>query len=343
MLISYTKADLKEQLNHPDLVQDEHVAMMMHHAFPAQLNQQFTVAIQRHRLRNEIIATQLANDLVNSMGITFVNRLRDSTGAAITDIARAYLAARDTFAMPACWQHIGALDYCVPAVVQEQMMADLMRLVRRTSRWFLRNRRARIDVAAEAARFGPAVRVLTRNMEGLLRGSALERWKDSYQARLAAGVPDELARFTAAAANLYAAPGIIEVAAQTNRDVCDVAAAYYELGEHLSLNWVLQQINALPSGGRWDALARESLRDDLDWQQRALTVGILHNQPVGTDIALAIQNWEAGQQSLVQRWKTMLTELNSAGTLEFTMASVALRELLDLAQASRHLASEACE
>ena len=77
------------------------------------------------------------------------------------------------------------------------------------------------------------------------------------------------------------------------------------------------------------------MRDDLDWQQRALTVGILHNQPAGATLDEALTVWEEQQQELVQRWKAMLTELGTAGTLEFTMASVALRELLDLAQASR--------
>ena len=335
VLIAYTKADLKEQLNQAELVSDPYVAAMMQHAFPQALNEQFPQALEQHRLRNEIIATQLANDMVNAMGITYVSRLRDATGAGIAAIARAYLAVRDIFAMPYYRQQISALDYRVPAEVQADMQADLMRLVRRASRWFLRNRRQNLNIAAEVDCFRPAVDALIRRMGELLQGSAHEHWQSLYETRLAAGVPDDLAHFTAAAANLFAAPGIIEAAAQTGREVCEVAAAYYQLGEHLSLIWFLQQINALPSASRWEALARESLRDDLDWQQRALTVGILHNQPAGATLDEALTVWEEQQQELVQRWKAMLTELGTAGTLEFTMASVALRELLDLAQASR--------
>jgi len=58
-------------------------------------------------------------------------------------------------------------------------------------------------------------------------------------------------------------------------------------------------------------------------------------KPAGATLDEALTVWEEQQQELVQRWKAMLTELGTAGTLEFTMASVALRELLDLAQASR--------
>src|SRR5690606_4280620 len=121
VLIAYTKADLKEQLNQAELVSDPYVAAMMQHAFPQALNEQFPQALEPHRLRKEIIATQLANDMVNAMGITYVSRLRDATGAGIAAIARAYLAARDIFAMPYYRQQISALDYRVPAEVQADM------------------------------------------------------------------------------------------------------------------------------------------------------------------------------------------------------------------------------
>jgi glutamate dehydrogenase len=40
----------------------------------------------------------------------------------------------------------------------------------------------------------------------------------------------------------------------------------------------------------------------------------------------------------VGRWQVMLTELKATKDPEFPMYSVALRELLDIAQASTHLA-----
>ena len=336
VLISYTKADLKEQLNHPDIHDDEYVASILHTAFPQAFCDRFAEPLSHHRLRREIIATQLANDMVNYMGITFVNRLHDSTGASMSDIARSYITARDIFALPEHWQAITALDYHISTEEQEDMMADLMRLVRRASRWFLRNRRAKIDIGAEVARFQPAVQSIAAELGRTLKGSALERWQEVYNRRVEAGVPETLAALTAGAANLYSALGIIEAAAQTGRDIRQVAEAYFEMGEHLSLNWFIQQVNALPSNSHWEALARETLRDDLDWQQRALTVGILGTQEDGITLAESIAQWEEEYASLVARWANMLNELKAADSLEFTMLSVALRELLDLAQASRH-------
>ena len=337
VLISYTKADLKELLNHPDISSDSYISDILTTAFPQQLSEQFGEPMSNHRLRSEIIATQLANDMVNYMGITFVNRLHDSTGASISDIARAYLTARDIFALPDYWQQISALDYQIDTQVQEDMMSDLMRLVRRATRWFLRNRRVSVDIAEEVERFREPVQSMMASLGDTLKGSELSRWQELYQQRVDAGVPEALAAVTAGTANLYSSLGIIEVAEQSCSPLPEVAETYFVIGEHLSLNWFMQQINALPSPSHWEGLARESLRDDLDWQQRALTEGVLGllQQHEG-DLIKALDVWEEEQSVLVDRWQRMLSELKNVDVVEFPMVSVALRELLDLAQASRH-------
>ena len=336
VLISYTKADLKERLNHPDISDDSYISDILKTAFPQQLAQRFCEPMYNHRLRSEIIATQLANDMVNYMGITFVNRLHDSTGASVSDIARAYLTARDIFALPDHWAQISDLDYQIDTEIQEAMMSDLMRLVRRASRWFLRNRRASVDIGAEVAKFREPVQSMMASLGDMLKGSELNRWNDLYHQRVDAGVPEKLAAITAGASNLYSCLGIIEVAEQSCADLPRVAETYFEMGEHLSLNWFMQQINALPSPSHWEGLARETLRDDLDWQQRALTEGVLTLLQQEGDLAQAIEVWEREQAVLVARWQRMLTELKNIDVIEFPMISVALRELLDLAQASRH-------
>ncbi|WP_028294353.1 NAD-glutamate dehydrogenase [Oceanobacter kriegii] len=335
VLISYAKADLKEQLNTAEIYNDGYVSEIITTAFPQALDERFGEQLRGHRLRREIIATQLANDMVNYMGITFMHRLHKSTGATVADIARCYVAARDIFQLDSLWQSLTELDYQIPTELQEDMMSELMRLVRRATRWFLRNRRYSIDIEAEVASFRPAVAAIAGNLGDALRGSALERWQSAYQARLDQGVPEQLAAYTAGAVNLYSTLGIIEAATETGRPVSEVSAAYFEVGEQLSLSWMGQQINTLPTNSHWEALARESLRDDLDWQQRALTISVLGQQTEGEDTAESVARWQTDQQHMVERWTSMLGELKSADNVEFAMVAVALRELLDLAQASK--------
>lgn len=146
-------------------------------------------------------------------------------------------------------------------------------------------------------------------------------------------MPESLAAVTSGAAYLYSALGIIEAEHQTDCPLLDVAGVYFDLGESLSLSWFRQKINELPSSTHWDALARETLRDDLDHQQRSLTEAVVVRLE-GKDAQEEIMAWKLDQQDLVKRWDDMLSELQNAPSISFQMVSVALRELLDLAQAS---------
>lgn len=340
VLISYAKAELKESLNCTMISEDEYLAKAIETAFPQTLVDQFEAPLYGHRLRAEIVATQLANDVVNCMGITFVNRLKDSTGARVTDILKAYVAARDVFKIDSYWSRIEALDYKVPTAIQEEMMAGFMRLLRRAARWFLKNRRGELNVAKEVEHFAKRADKIGHILKDMLHGRAQQIWQERYDRYIAVGVPDELATVSAATHSLFSALSIIEAADHTGKSIDDVAHTYFALGDRLELDWFMEHVNNLIAHNHWQALARESYRDDLDWQQRTLTESVISKQG-SADTHAAIDAWVEEYEDLVNRWNRILAELRDADEFEFAMFAVALRELLDLAQSSRHTVSTA--
>ena len=98
--------------------------------------------------------------------------------------------------------------------------------------------------------------------------------------------------------------------------------------------WYLQQITSLPVENNWQALAREAFRDDLDWQQRAITVSVLQMAEGPADIEERVGVWLDQHRRLVDRWKVMLGELRAATNTDYAMYAVANRELMDLAQSA---------
>ncbi len=341
VLISYAKADLKEQLNLEEISQDPYLCKIVETAFPQKLVDDYNSPVMNHKLRSEIVATQLANDLVNYMGITFVNRLTESTGATVVEVARAYVAARDVFGLHDLWAKIEQLDYQIPANVQADMMSRLMRLVRRASRWFLRNRRTDMDVATEVESFKASADSVRNNLSQWLQGSTQATWQGRFDNYSAQGVSDEVSALAAGTSSLFSALGIIEASHETARPVERVAEAYFCVGETLSLNWFLDQINNLEVNSHWQALAREAFRDDMDWQLRSLTVSVLSSEET-TDMPMGelMSQWKTAHPNLVSRWQRMLDELRASERVEYAMYSVALRELLDLAQASKHQSAD---
>ncbi len=85
---------------------------------------------------------------------------------------------------------------------------------------------------------------------------------------MAAGLPKELASVLAGTGYLYSSLGIIEAQEATGMPLKTVANLYYDLGDRLDLTWFANAIAALTPSSHWQALARESFREDLDWQQR---------------------------------------------------------------------------
>ncbi len=336
VLISYVKGDLKQTLIDSTLPDDPLLAGEMYKVFPRDLTQKFSKELGEHQLRREIIATQIANDMVNHMGITFVERLNQSTGADAASIALAWIIARDVFRIDNWWDRIEALDFHVSAQLQMELMQDLMRLMRRSVRWLLRNRRAELSIQHHMERFADSVWAITAGLPEYLGDQAKTTWEKRHQALVDAGLPSELASVVSGTGHLYSSLGIIEAHEASGMPLKTVANLYYELGDRLDLNWFASAIASLQPGSHWQALARESFREDLDWQQRALTTGVLKLADKPEDVPACVEAWLSRHQQMIDRWKSMLSELKGVREPEYAMFSVALRELLDLAQSTMH-------
>ncbi|QAX81952.1 NAD-glutamate dehydrogenase [Candidatus Pseudomonas adelgestsugas] len=331
VLISYSKIDLKESLLQSLVPDDDYLTRDMETAFPPSLVINFGEAMRCHRLKREIVSTQIANDLVNHMGITFVQRLKESTGMSQANVVGAYVIVRDIFHLPHWFRQIEALDYQASADLQLELMDELMHLGRRATRWFLRSRRNEQDAGRDTAHFGSHLATLGLKLDELLEGPTRESWQARYRAYIEAGMPELLARMVAGTTHLYTLLPIIEAADVTGHDVADVAKAYFAVGSALDLPWYLQQISDLPVVNNWQAKAREAFCDDVDWQQRAITISILQMINAPQDMEACVALWLKQHQDMADRWRAMMVEIRAAVGTDYAMYAVANRELLDLA------------
>jgi glutamate dehydrogenase len=128
---------------------------------------------------------------------------------------------------------------------------------------------------------------------------------------------------------------IVDAAQKYELSLEPLAAVYFNIGSRLDLGWFREQIKMHPVTNHWDALARSAFRDDLDRQQRNLAIGVMQMEGDVADVEIKIDAWLDHNQVLVKRWMQMVNEIKSHANRNFTMYSVALRELLELAQASR--------
>lgn len=334
VLVSYSKAVLKEQLIDSDLGPDPYLAAIVTTAFPPQMLARYGDELQSHRLHREIMATQLANDIVNRMGLNFVLRQARATGASAADVARAYITVMELFRLRELWEWIELLDHKVSSDVQMDMMLKLLRLVKRGTRWLLRNRRHELAPTPLVDEFASGLEQLGDGFPEMLRGRAADQYQTSYEQYLEQGVGEDLADRIAGTHQAYTALGIIQVAGETEAPLEDVARLYFFIGERLELDWFSALILSSNVENEWQALARDTYLEDLEWQQRTLAVGALRYMPEDGNLLTCVQRWEGEEQVLLTRWQEMLAQLHANESPDFAMFAVANRELLDLAQSS---------
>src|SRR5215204_4741365 len=334
ILLSYTKITLYRQLLASDLPEDPYLSNELERYFPTPLRERFGEQMRSHRLRREITATSVVNDLVNKGGPSFAFRLGEETGAAPADIARAYTTACEVFDTRSLWDDIQSLDNVVEAQTQTRMLLEWRRLVERATRWFLRNRRPPLDISATVAYFSEGTAELTRRLPEFMLAGDREGLERATEQLVEANVPPEVARRVAILGAMFSELDIVDIATATDEALEEVAGAYFTLGARLRLHWLRGHVEALPRENRWQALARAALRDDLYGQQAELTAEILRNTAPELPAHERIDAWVDANRAQVERALQVLTDISASGNFGLATLSVALREIRNLITSS---------
>jgi glutamate dehydrogenase len=332
VLLASTKILVKEELLASDVPEDPYLSDDLERYLPARLREPYRGQVRRHPLRREIIATHITNSMVNRVGTTFVHRLREDTGAATPDIARAYTVAREVFDARRLWKELGQLDDQVDAAVQIALMAEGRHLIERAARWFLRNRRQPLDIAATVSHFAPGIAALAQELPKLLAPADCEALNRAAARFVALDVPADLANRVASLDALFSGLNVIEVAGAAGETVETVAAVYFALGARLDLHWLRDQIAQLPASTHWQALAQGALRDDLYTEQRELTAQILRPGAPDRSADELIDAWLDANRAAVDRYLALFDDLKEVDAVDIAMVSVALRELRNLSR-----------
>ncbi|MEA2332416.1 MAG: glutamate dehydrogenase [Thermoleophilaceae bacterium] len=331
--LAYSKIDLYAELLDSDVPEDPHLSAELDRYFPAPLPQRFADEMRGHRLKREIIAAQVINNMQHGGGITFAFRLHEETGAPASEIARAYAAARDIFGMRAQWAEIEALDDQADADVQIEMLLAGRRLVERGSRWLLGHRTRPLDIGATVHFFAAGAEALGRSLPRLLGPSDVEPLTVRADELEQAGVPPTLALRVASLATMFSTFDIVEVADETGLDVEQVAAVHFRLGERLELHWLRDRIVALPRDDRWRALARAALRDDVYSLHRSLTAEVLRDGAPDGAVGERVDAW-VERNPASERCLQTLAEIRLGHVFDTTTLPVAVREVRNLIQAA---------
>jgi glutamate dehydrogenase len=317
VLLAYAKLALDAELLASDLPDAPELLPTLADYFPAAVRQRLGGQLAAHPLRREIVATAVANDLVNRAGLTFAVDMEARTGRTAPLIARAYLIVREAYALAGLWAEIEALDNRVPAALQIDMLRDIGVVVAHAASRLLHSNR--VDIGAEITRLKPTVAELGGIAAGLLPPAERALFDDRVARFAAAGVPMPLARRLGQVIFLTTALEIGDLALATGRPIEAVARTFYGVGVRFALDDLRTAARTLPAGSQWQRAAAETLIDDFYGLQADLTRRVLEFA-AGPDPLAA---WGKSHAAAVAAADTVAAELRTAPMPDLAMLLVA--------------------
>ena len=327
VLLSYAKMELYDELLASALPEDRYMEAELSRYFPRPLRERFPGPILRHRLRREIIATVVTNDIVNRVGITFLHEVRERTGMVAADIARAYVIAREIFRMRELWNHIEGLDNRMPSHLQASMLADCGRLIERGAVWFLREEAMPLDISAQVERYATGVRAVVEGLETLLSETDKKLLAERVAGYIEEGAPEDVAVLAARLPLLAPSCDIVRIARDVGVGVSEVGSIYFALGSRLGFDWLRRSASHIPSESAWDTLAITAIIDDLYGHQSNLTRRVIEATGDGEIDDGAIENWAEIRRSLISQVEQLLAELQTVASPTISMMAVANGQL----------------
>jgi glutamate dehydrogenase len=326
VLLAYAKLTLYDELLESNVPDDPYLGRELVRYFPRAIVEQFPDVPQRHRLRREIIATQLANSIINRGGPSFAVRIEDQTGAPPARIAAAFAAVRDSYDMTALNAAIDALDNKVPDKLQRDLYGAVEDLLHDRLVWFLRNADLSQGLAATVEHYRQGIAAVAAVLDNALVPEAAAA-RAARQAELVQqGVPEALARRFADLPGLAAAPDIVSVADRAQQEIADVAATYFAAEAFFRLDRIAGAAHAINVSDYFDRLALDRALDSIGDAERRLAAAMAGNGAAG---AGAVEAWIGPRRQEVDRVRLQVQEIATSG-LTVSKLTVAASLLGDL-------------
>jgi glutamate dehydrogenase len=305
VLLSHGKLALQSAIEASDLPADAGLAPLLRAAFPREMQDRFGGAIDRHRLRPQIIATKAANRVVNRLGPVAPLELAEEEGVSLAQVAAAYFTADGIFELEAMFAAVEQ------ATLAEECRLLLMETIAASARLhmadLLRSEAGNIAPAETTAALAPGIHRLDHAAESLLREEARTQSAALRERIGATGADPALIGRIVRLADLDGAVGTAALAHRLGADEITVTTAYIRLGEALGLDWAKAAALRFASSDPWERLLTAGLARDFE----QLRLDFLARSG-GQDPLAAVDQWLAGQRARVDQFRLLVARARAA-------------------------------
>ena len=329
VLLAYAKNTLYDDLLESSLPDDPYLEQELVRYFPDKMQEPYASEIATHRLRREIISTAVTNSMINRGGATLIPRIADKTGATSADIARAYVAVRDSFDMRSLHEAIDALDNQVKGEIQLELYTEVQQMALSEILWFMRNVPSSSSIADTVSLYRNGIKELSTKLDKFLPPYLSQRLKEETDNYVGHGVPEELASRIAHLSLIARIPDIVQVADQSGKSHEQAAETYFAVAGHFKIGRIDALAGSLEVSDYYEGLALDRVRDSLAAAHNQMTVSVL---ALASSKSNGLDKWLEQEGETVNRTLKSVDTITSSDALSVSKLAVAAGLLSDLAR-----------
>jgi len=312
VVLSISKLVLQDAAEGLKLAEDKLVGPQLFEAFPKAMRKVHADAIRSHRLRNEIIATKVANRLVNRLGPGVAFDLTEEEGASLQQVIAAFLVAERLLDLDKLWVEIEHDD--LPETVRIELFSIAAASIASHLSDILRAGGGETAVDELCKLLEPGVRKISAAAAKLIRAEVKNEAAARRDRLVALGASDDIVRMLV---RLYELDGVFGVAALSARkklDELEATRAYTRLGEALGLDWAQQQVARFVPGDQWERLLTAGLARDFE----QLRIDFLARCR-GGDIDGGVEEWISEHGDRISQFRKLVARARSEGHVSASM------------------------
>ncbi len=308
VLLSSSKLVLQRALEESPVVDDPVLEEELIAAFPPQMQEAFETEITHHRLRREIIATKLANRIINRMGPVHPFELCEEEGCSLAQVASAFVAAERLLDLRATWALLD--EAAMPEALRLSLFERAAQGLRGHIADVLRAGRGTLQPDALLEDLFGGVALLSHTAAQLLRGEAQTQARQMAQELAAAGTPPQIAERLVHLYDMDGAIGLAHLAGELNVDAATLTGAFADLGAALGLDWAQQAARRMNPSDPWERLLVAGLARD--FEQMRLDF-LARSQGKLPDAFVA--DWLAAHDAPVRQFRSLVARAQAAPTV----------------------------
>jgi glutamate dehydrogenase len=321
VLLSYAKIVLFDAIVASDLPDDPYFGAVLTAYFPGPMQAAYADDIAHHRLHREIIATVLANEVINRGGPGFAQMMSDISGRAQVDVVKAAFIARDAYDLPKLWAAVDALDGALGGEVQNDLYERIGEIFFGATIFIL-------QTGIVAAPVEDAIKRIRAGIDGLR--STIRSTAAGEGAAPIEGVPAELAGELDLLPNLVLVPEIMLISERSGAALSRATEVYFHATDTFRVNRFLEAGERFGTADHYENLAIIRALQQIAAARRDIVTIAL--QAHGAEDR-PLEAWLASDRLRLNRISSELMALSEGGDTTLAKMMVAASLFSDLAQA----------